>query len=63
MTKKSKQKFKFLDNNNSSKGEIKNIFHHIKGLLAAIFGRLLVSYMRLHLFIQWCDLKKHLIAS
>ena len=32
MTKKSKQKFKYLENGKSIRGEIKNIFHRFKGL-------------------------------
>ena len=33
MTKKSRQKFKYLENEKSFYDEIKNIFHHFEGLL------------------------------
>ena len=33
MTKKSRQKFKYLENKKSFEDEINSIFHHFKGLL------------------------------
>ena len=35
MTKKSRQKHKYLENERSFQGEIKNIFHHFKGIPVA----------------------------